>query len=168
MEQDKDDKAIQQYKDTLLGDVSKSIIDDKDPRQVFFDKLLIKPVDHDEIVLNPNKVNKDKVAFTLKEGSRYNIEIHFRVQREIVLGLKKLDLIYRKAVRVDKSTEMMGSFAPTSAKTYTYKFPEQTTPSGILARGQYTAKTSFVDDDGTAHVTFEYTFRIAKDWESNE
>lgn len=41
----------------------------------------------------------------------------------------------RLGIRVDKSTDMMGSFAPSAEKTYEHPFQEDTVPDGMLARG---------------------------------
>ena len=60
---------------------------------------------------------------------------------------------------------MIGSFKPSNKDKYTHKFPEQTTPDGMLARGTYVAKTQFIDDDKNVHLKFEYKFKIAKTWE---
>ena len=66
---------------------------------------------------------------------------------------------------MDKSTDMMGSFAPDANKTYEIPFATEVVPDGMLARGTYTAKTQFLDDDKTVHLDFSYQFKIAKDWE---
>lgn len=41
---------------------------------------------------------------------------------------------------------------------------EEEAPSGMLARGHYTAISTFVDDDKKKHLEFEWAFDIAKDW----
>jgi Rho GDP-dissociation inhibitor len=41
---------------------------------------------------------------------------------------------------------------------------EEDAPSGMLARGHYNAVSTFVDDDKKTHLTFEWSFDIAKDW----
>lgn len=41
---------------------------------------------------------------------------------------------------------------------------EEDAPSGMLARGHYTAISTFVDDDKNKHLEFEWSFDIAKDW----
>lgn len=86
-------------------------------------------------------------------------------------------------VRVTDTTQ--GSYAPNTDKQTTYvkkcKSPEPSTipsflstnqplvqeeeaPSNILARGHYSAISSFVDDDKKEHLKFEWSFNIAKDW----
>lgn len=40
----------------------------------------------------------------------------------------------------------------------------ETAPSGMLARGHYTAVSKFVDDDNHVHLQFKWSFDIKKDW----
>ncbi|KMU78729.1 rho-gdp dissociation inhibitor [Coccidioides immitis RMSCC 3703] len=74
--------------------------------------------------------------------------------------------VKRKGVRVSKDQEMLGSYAPntTDKPVYEKKFNEEQAPSGMLARGHYTALSRFVDDDDTTHLQFEWSFDFAKDW----
>ena len=172
--------------------------------QVFFDALIIQPEGRDPIKLDPAKLDKNKIAFTLKEKAKYTIKLEFRVQRDIVLGLKRHQRIYKKGkhkrcvsvlflfftffvvlpvyfvffidwsllfflffvlgIRMENSMTAIGSYAPTNKKTYDFTFDEEIVPDGMLARGNYTAKTGFIDDDKTLHLEFEYGFKIAKDW----
>lgn len=41
---------------------------------------------------------------------------------------------------MDKTKEMLGTFSP-QLQPYTYEAPEEATPSGIFARGSYSART---------------------------
>jgi Rho GDP-dissociation inhibitor len=41
--------------------------------------------------------------------------------------------------------------------------PEEA-PSGMMARGQYSAVSKFIDDDNHTHLKFEWSFNIKKDW----
>lgn len=43
-------------------------------------------------------------------------------------------------VTVDSSKEMIGTFSP-QTETYTHEMPEETTPSGMFARGAYSARS---------------------------
>ena len=43
-------------------------------------------------------------------------------------------------VSVDSSKEMLGTFSP-QVESYTHVMPEETTPSGMFARGSYTARS---------------------------
>nr|GEX47873.1 hypothetical protein [Tanacetum cinerariifolium] len=64
---------------------------------------------------------------------------------------------------VDSSKEMLGTFG-TQAEPYIHAMPEEVTPSGMFARGNYSAKTKFVDDDNKCYLELNYTFDIQKDW----
>lgn len=49
----------------------------------------------------------------------------------------------------------------------TYSFftvAEEDAPTGMLARGHYTAVSTFIDDDKKRHLEFEWAFDIAKEW----
>jgi Rho GDP-dissociation inhibitor len=65
--------------------------------------------------------------------------------------------VQKFGVTVDKTTEMLGSYAP-SPKLITHRLPEEDAPSGMLARGSFTAKAKLSDDDGRTHAEFEYAF----------
>lgn len=47
--------------------------------------------------------------FTIKEGAEYRMRVRFRVQHEVISGLRYLQLVKRKGIKVDKSEEMMVS-----------------------------------------------------------
>lgn len=48
-----------------------------------------------------------KNPFVIKEGSSYHMRVKFRVQHEVISGLRYLQLVKRKGIKVDKSDEMM-------------------------------------------------------------
>merc|ERR1712013_565106 len=107
----------------------------KDKRQVFFDQLVIECEGRNPIEIDPAKCDAKTLVATLKEKAKYRIVIKLRVQREIVLGLKKFTVLKRKGIKVDSSTDMMGSYAPDAEKQNVYNFPFDTVPDGMLARG---------------------------------
>ncbi|SGZ54617.1 CIC11C00000001960 [Sungouiella intermedia] len=110
-----------------------------------------------------NTISKD-IKFTIKEKSVYELQIKFRVQHEIITGLKYLHSVKKAGIRVDKLEEPLGSYAPnTKEKPYYEKFLGAVeAPSGMLARGSYSAVTKFVDDDKTEHLSFPWAFQITK------
>uniref|UniRef100_A0A6N2JZA6 Rho GDP-dissociation inhibitor 1 n=1 Tax=Salix viminalis TaxID=40686 RepID=A0A6N2JZA6_SALVM len=126
--------------------------------------LEIKSPGRPDIVLSVPASGKPKGSwFTLKEGSRYSLQFTFKVKNNIVSGLKYSNTVWKTGVKVDSSKEMIGTFSP-QAEPYTHEMPEETTPSGIFARGSYSAKTKFVDDDNKRYLEINYTFEIRKDW----
>jgi Rho GDP-dissociation inhibitor len=54
--------------------------------------------------------------------------------------------------------EMLGSYAP--GQNNVKKFPLEEAPSGFLARGTYSARSAFVDDDGHAYLDFKWSFEV--------
>uniref|UniRef100_A0A6N2KCI2 ApaG domain-containing protein n=1 Tax=Salix viminalis TaxID=40686 RepID=A0A6N2KCI2_SALVM len=70
----------------------------------------------------------------------YSLQFTFKVKNNIVSGLKYSNTVWKTGVKVDSSKEMIGTFSP-QAEPYTHEMPEETTPSGIFARGSYSAKT---------------------------
>lgn len=111
-----------------------------------------------------NTIANKEIKFSIKEKSVYQLVIKFRVQHEIITGLKYLHSVKRSGLRVDKMEEPLGSYAPNTVDTpyYERKFVEIEAPSGIIARGHYSAVSKFVDDDQTIHLTVPWSFDITK------
>jgi len=65
---------------------------------------------------------------------------------------------------VDKSEEMIGSYAP-STDPHEKKFQMEQAPSGMMARGNYAVRSKFTDDDGNSHLEWSWNFEIKKEWE---
>jgi len=171
LSQDSDDASLQAYKKSL-GLTGAVYSPKDDPRRVVILEMrvvcdgrpggdIVYTLANEQAV----KQMKDK-PFTLKEGCKYQIKITFRVQHEIVSGLKYVNQVFRKGVRVAKDDEMIGSFGP-QEKPHVVTIPRngwEEAPSGMLSRGSYAAKSSFIDDDKQSHLEYEYSFAIKKDW----
>ena len=109
-----------------------------------------------------DKVAKAKtLPLTIKEGAEYRMKVRFRVQHEIVTGLKYLQVVKRAGIQVDKADEMIGSYAP-QAEPYVKACAMEQAPSGMMMRGHYTAKSRFVDDDKNVYLEWEWAFDIKK------
>lgn len=48
--------------------------------------------------------------FTIKEGATFHMKAHFRVQHEVLSGLKYLQVVRRKGIPVAKDEEMLVCF----------------------------------------------------------
>ena len=90
----------------------------------------------------------------------------FVVQYDVLCGLKYVQALKRKGIRVGKDEEMIGSYAPNTIDKplYKKKFALEEAPSGMIARGHYDAISKFIDDDDATHLKFEWSFDITKDW----
>ena len=167
---DAGDESLQRYKESLGLGGGTDLSDASDPRVCIIHGLAMEtpgrdPVTIDLSVPGTEATLKDK-PFTIKEGARFTMAATFKVQHEVLSGLRYVQIVKRKGIRVSRDSEMLGSYAPNTDKQplYTKKFQEDEAPTGMLARGHYVALSSFVDDDKKTHLEFEWSFDIAKDW----
>nr|GEX47707.1 Rho GDP-dissociation inhibitor 1-like [Tanacetum cinerariifolium] len=165
-EADKDDESLMRWKEQLLGAVDiNAVAETLDPEVKILSLAIVSPGRQDLVLPIPNTGKIKGTWFTLKEGSRYTIRFTFQVRNNIVSGLKYTNTVWKTGLKVDRTKEMIGTFSP-QHELYTHEIPEDTTPSGMLARGSYSAKTKFLDDDGKRYLELNYTFDIRKDWQS--
>ncbi|XP_039095897.1 rho GDP-dissociation inhibitor 2 [Hyaena hyaena] len=163
-EMDKDDESLIKYKKTLLGDGP--VVADPTAPNVKVTRLSLVcdsapgPITMD---LTGDLEALKKETFVLKEGVEYRVKINFRVNRDIVSGLKYVQHTYRTGVKVDKATFMVGSYGP-RPEEYEFLTPIEEAPKGMLARGTYHNKSFFTDDDKHDHLTWEWNLSIKKEW----
>ncbi|CAL9730881.1 rho GDP-dissociation inhibitor [Monosporozyma unispora] len=102
--------------------------------------------------------------YKIKENSIYKLKITFKVQHEIITGLRYVQYIKKAGIAVDKIDDHLGSYAPNtkSKPVYEVELPESEAPSGFLARGNYSAVSKFIDDDKTNHLTLNWGVEIVK------
>uniref|UniRef100_A0A2R8MTL6 Endoplasmic reticulum protein 27 n=1 Tax=Callithrix jacchus TaxID=9483 RepID=A0A2R8MTL6_CALJA len=133
-EMDKDDESLAKYKKTLLGDGP--VVTDPTAPNVTVTRLTLvcesapAPITMD---LTGDLEALKKETIVLKEGAEYRAKIHFKVNRDIVSGLKYVQHTYRTGVKVDKATFMVGSYGP-RPEEYEFLTPVEEAPKGMLAR----------------------------------
>ncbi|KAL1350198.1 hypothetical protein HN51_014328 [Arachis hypogaea] len=162
IERDKEDESLRRWKEKLLGCLESNLDGQLDP-EVKFHSIGILSEDFGEIVI-PLPVDENRNGrnlFTLKEGSCYQLRLKFSVLHNIVSGLTYSNTVWKGGLQVDQSKGMLGTFAP-QKEPYVYALKEDTTPSGALARGVYSAKLKFEDDDKRCHMELKYLFEIKK------
>ncbi|KAL1566986.1 Rab GDP dissociation inhibitor alpha [Salvia divinorum] len=164
LEKDKDDESLRRWKEQLIGSVDASAVEeDQEPDVKILSLAIVTSGRADMLLPIPEGENPKGLWFTLKEGSLYHLKFTIKVSNDIVCGLKYTNTVWKTGIKVDSSKEMLGTFSP-QADPYTHEMPQETTPSGIFARGQYTARSKFVDDDNKCYLDINYTFDIQKDW----
>ncbi|CAK7274685.1 rho GDP dissociation inhibitor [Sporothrix epigloea] len=167
---DAGDESLQRYKESLGLGGGTDLSDPSDSRVCIIKSLTLESVGRDPVTIDLSVPGSEATLknhpFTIKEGSRFTMVATFKVQHEVLSGLRYVQVVKRKGVRVSKDSEMLGSYAPNTNKQplYTKRFQEEEAPSGMLARGHYVASSSFVDDDKKTHLAFDWSFDIAKDW----
>lgn len=162
IEKDKEDESLRRWKEKLLGSLESDSDGQLDP-EVKFHSIGILSEDFGEIVTPlPVEENQNgRTLFTLREGSRYQLKLQFSVMHNLVSGLTYSNTVWKGGLQVDQSKGMLGTFAP-QKDPYVYALKEDTTPSGALARGVYSAKLKFEDDDKRCHMELKYLFEIKK------
>ncbi|KAJ7536887.1 hypothetical protein O6H91_12G086800 [Diphasiastrum complanatum] len=164
LEQDKEDESLRRWKEQLLGSIYLDPVEEHlEPEVRLTDMTIISNGRPDIPIPMPFKPNTRGHMFTLKEGSCYSLKFTFVVRHNIVPGLTYINTIWKNGLRVDNCKVMLGTFSP-HLEPYTHTMEEEVTPSGMLARGAYTARTKFVDDDKRCHLQMDYSFEIRKDW----
>ncbi|KAK2744235.1 hypothetical protein FQN55_006920 [Onygenales sp. PD_40] len=167
---DQNDESLNRWKASLGLGTGTSISDPSDPRKCIIKSLALEVEGRQDITIDlsgEGSLEKLKSQpFTIKEGSRFRMKATFMVQHEVLSGLKYIQVVKRKGVRVSKDEEMLGSYPPntTDKRIYEKKFNPEEAPSGMIARGHYNALSRFVDDDDHTHLKFEWSFDIARDW----
>lgn len=163
-ELDKDDESLRKYKEALLGS-TQVVIDPNAPNvQVTRLSLMCETAPHPLVLdLQGDLESFKKQSFVLKEGVEYRIKISFKVNKDIVSGLKYVQQTFRKGVKLDKTDYMVGSYGP-RPEEYEFLTPLEEAPKGLLARGTYNIKSKFTDDDKHDHLSWEWNLNIKKDW----
>ncbi|KAI1896080.1 hypothetical protein AGOR_G00091120 [Albula goreensis] len=162
---DKDDESLNKYKQALLG--PGPVMPDPSVPNIQVTRLTLMsgqapgPVTMD---LTGDVEALKEQAFMMKEGMDYRVKIHFKVNREIVSGLRYVQLTYRKGVRVDKAVYMVGSYRP-QKEEHEFLTPLEEAPKGMVVRGTYHIKSLFTDDDKTDHLSWAWKLQMKKDWE---
>ncbi|KAI5932461.1 rho GDP-dissociation inhibitor 3 [Manis javanica] len=161
---DPDDKSLAKYKRALLGPGPPAADPSLPNVQVTSLTLLSEqapgPITMD---LTGEPAALKHQVFILKEGVDYKVKITFKVNKEIVSGLKCLHHTYRQGLRVDKAVYMVGSYGP-SAHEYEFVTPVEEAPRGPLVRGAYVVTSFFTDDDRTDHLSWEWGLHVCQGW----
>lgn len=163
-ELDKDDDSLAKYKKTLLGD-GPVAADPTAPNVTVTRLTLVCAAAPSQITmdLTGDLAALKKETFVMKEGVEYRAKINFRVNNEIVSGLKYVQHTHRAGVKVDKATFMVGSYGP-RPEEYEFLTPVEEAPKGMISRGTYHNKSYFTDDDKHDHLSWEWNLSIRKEW----
>ncbi|KAK0154219.1 Rho GDP-dissociation inhibitor 1 [Merluccius polli] len=163
-ELDKDDESLRKYKEALLGAVA-TAVDPSIPNVQVTRLTLVCDASPEPLTLDlqGDLESFKKQSFILKEGVEYKIKISFKVNKDIVSGLKYVQHTHRAGVKIDKSDYMVGSYGPRPDE-YDFLTPLEEAPKGMLARGTYNLKSKFTDDDKHDHLSWEWNLNIKKEW----
>ncbi|CAF9928383.1 MAG: hypothetical protein HETSPECPRED_006820 [Heterodermia speciosa] len=168
---DQNDESLNRWKASLGISNSPALpVDPSDKRRCIIRSLALEVEGREDITIDltaPGSVEALKTKpFTIKEGAPFRMKANFKVQHDVLSGLKYLQVVKRKGIRVGKDEEMIGSYPPNTEEKpiYEKKFAQDEAPTGMMARGHYDAISKFVDDDDQTHLKFEWSFDITKEW----
>ncbi|QPG72884.1 hypothetical protein FOA43_000187 [Brettanomyces nanus] len=167
---DSKDESLNKWKQSLGLNTGKPlVVQPDDKRTVVVVSMTLNIKGQKPVVVNLEKedsisLKSKKIKFKIKERSVYHLVIRFRIQHDIITGLRYMQGVKKAGITVDRMDEPLGSYAPnTEDKPYYEKvFPEVEAPSGLLARGSCNALSKFIDDDKTTHLTLPWSFQITK------
>lgn len=169
-QRDTGDAALERYKAALGVSVgaAAAAASDAEARHVVIHELRVCVEGRPDLVLplaTPAAVAATAATrLRVKEGATYALRVTFTVHREIVLGLRFSNRVYRMGVPVDSDVVAIGAYAP-RPEPYSFDLLSGAEwPSGMLARGAYTARSRFTDADGATHLELSWSFDIAKAW----
>jgi Rho GDP-dissociation inhibitor len=168
---DSGDESLRKYKESLLGSAAQGDLGDvSDPRRLIVEefRVIFAPEENTPDIVHTLSTRQGlaKMAsegISMKEGSRYKIRISFRVQHEIIAGIKFTNLVSRLMVS-DKDDLMIGSYPPSSTP-HVFEFPKwdyNEAPKGMLLRGKYKVVNTFIDSDKVEHLKYDYELNIVK------
>ncbi|XP_020275954.1 rho GDP-dissociation inhibitor 1-like isoform X2 [Asparagus officinalis] len=157
---DKEDDSLRRWKEKLLGDGYEEMMGQTEPEVTFY-SIGIVSNDYEETVLPLPIESESPLLFTLNEGAKYRLKLKFRVQHNIVSGLTYMNTVWKGSRKINQAKGMLGTFAP-SRNPYEELLEAESTPSGLFARGIYSAKLQFKDDDNHSYLDLNYSFEIKK------
>ncbi|GCF00084.1 rho GDP dissociation inhibitor [Zygosaccharomyces mellis] len=167
---DAEDESLAKWKESLgLGADVLPLEYPGDKRKVVIQKImLLVDSEPQPIVFDlTNEITIKELAskrYKVQEKSNYKLRIQFKVQHEIITGIRYVQYIKKAGIAIDKIDDHLGSYAPNTKKKpfYEVELPESEAPSGFLARGNYSAISKFIDDDNVNHLTLNWGVEITK------
>ena len=112
---DQNDESLNRWKASLGLSTGKPLaVDPNDTRRCVITSLALEVPGRQDFVIDlttPGALQSlNKKPFTIKEGAKFRMKANFRVQHEVLSGLKYVQVVKRKGIRVSKDQEMLVSY----------------------------------------------------------
>ena len=107
---DANDESLRKWKESLGLGSGKDMSDPKDPRRVIILSLGLEVQGRQDIIIDLSKQGAletlNKQPFTIKEGATFRMKARFKVQHQILSGMKYVQVVSRMGVK-NKMQEMI-------------------------------------------------------------
>lgn len=109
---DQNDESLNRWKASLGISSSPALpVDPKDTRRCIIHSLALEAAGRPDITIDlsvPGALESLKSKpFSIKEGAKFRMKATFKVQHDVLSGLKYLQVVKRKGIRVSKDEEML-------------------------------------------------------------
>ena len=123
---DQNDESLNRWKASLGLSTGKPLaVDPNDKRRCVITSLALEVPGRQDFVIDlsaPGALEGLKSKpFTIKEGAKFRMKAKFRVQHEVLSGLKYLQVVKRKGIRVSKDQEMLVSRVSSARRSMSMK-----------------------------------------------
>jgi Rho GDP-dissociation inhibitor len=169
---DAEDESLARWKKSLGlnvdGNAVNSIGEPGDMRRLVVLELRVDVEGREPFILHPESkqelANVQKNPVTITEKANFQITVKFRVQHDIITGLRYFQVAKRSGITLGKTDYVLGSYPPNTAEKpfYEQSLPTGEAPSGMFARGVYGATTTFFDDDKVSHLVIPWRLQVSK------
>lgn len=167
---DAEDESLARWKRSLglTNSGVNSIGEEGDERRVVVLKMEVFIAGREPFTVNVDDPvslkNFQENPISVPGGVKYHLRVTFRIQHEIVTGLKYVQVAKRGGITLNRISELLGSYPPntTEKPTYSHDLAENQAPSGFLLRGTYTCTSSFIDDDNKTHYEVPWSINVTK------
>lgn len=116
---DANDESLNKWKASLGLGTGKDLSDPNDPRKVIILSLALEVQGRPDFVIDLTKPNAletlDKNPFTIKEGATFRMKARFKVQHQILSGMKYVQVVSRMGIKNKMQEMIVGALAQGSA-----------------------------------------------------
>ncbi|XP_022241937.1 rho GDP-dissociation inhibitor 2-like [Limulus polyphemus] len=168
VEADLGDESLRKYKEALLGEATKEaiILEPDNPNRVLVKKLALVVEGRPDLILDLSGEHQSLKQYV---GNHFqlmgwNTLLNMLQKFEVEISILNTTLMEIPSFSVEKIAQMVGSYAP-KPEIQSFMTQQEEMPSGMLARGKYTVRSLFTDDDKNEHLKWEWTFELKKDWD---
>lgn len=108
---DAGDESLQRYKLSLGLGGGTDLSDPNDPRVAIIQSLAMDSPDREPVTIDLSVPGTEGTLkdhpFKIKEGARFTMVASFKVQHEVLSGLRYVQIVKRKGIKVSKDSEMI-------------------------------------------------------------